>query len=484
MPKVSPVIMQIPYFEQRLSSIIQPNKLLCKPFYAFEEGYKMCLKVYVNGVGSGEGTHVSVYLYLMKGPHDDKLEQSDHWPLRGTFTIELLSQLNDKHHKSIANTFYSDLCQECSSRVMNNSVAPQGWGSPEFIPHSAILHHNKTVYLQNNTLHFRISYSDVNTVMPYNQVAPVTLKVPNIYERIKGKEQSLWYSGPLFTFTEGYQMCFVVFAAGVGNGEGTHISVFLHLMKGPYDDKLEQSGHWPFRGTFTIQLLNQHFDGNHRGHRVYAYSNKSSTSTNRVLHSTLAPTGWSDEEFISHESIFHQGDIDFVENNALYFRITYEANHLISYNQYSPIFKISNFTAVWLNSAKMWSSKFYAFEEGYHMCLRVNAAGFGDGEGTHVSIGLHLLKGPHDDKLEQSGHYPLRGIFTIELLNQLNDSNHHYHQMLFSKDQCNDIAREIGDVFGEGCGISKFISHNSLHQSNYLINDTVYFKVYYDKINI
>ena len=43
----------------------------------------MCLKVYANGVGSGEGTHVSLYLYLMKGPYDDKLEQSGHWPLRG-----------------------------------------------------------------------------------------------------------------------------------------------------------------------------------------------------------------------------------------------------------------------------------------------------------------------------------------------------------------------------------------------------------------
>ena len=35
----------------------------------------------------------------------------------------------------------------------------------------------------------------------------------------------------------------------------THVSVYLHLMKGPYDDKLEQSGHWPLSGTFTVELL-------------------------------------------------------------------------------------------------------------------------------------------------------------------------------------------------------------------------------------
>ena len=29
----------------------------------------------------------------MKGPYDDELE----WPLRGTFTIELLNQINDEN---------------------------------------------------------------------------------------------------------------------------------------------------------------------------------------------------------------------------------------------------------------------------------------------------------------------------------------------------------------------------------------------------
>ena len=65
------------------------------------------------------------------------------------------------------------------------------------------------------------------------------------------------------------------------------------------------------------------------------------------------------------------------------------------------------------------------------MCLRVDAAGNGDGKGTHVSVYLYLMKGPHDDELEQSGHWPLKGTFTIELLNQLNDSDHHICMVQF-----------------------------------------------------
>ena len=46
------------------------------PFY-FREGYKMCLSVYTNGVGSGAGTHVSLGIVLLKGELDDQLE----WPV-------------------------------------------------------------------------------------------------------------------------------------------------------------------------------------------------------------------------------------------------------------------------------------------------------------------------------------------------------------------------------------------------------------------
>ena len=44
-----------------------------------KEGTGMRLKVYA----AGKGTHVSVYLCIMKGINDFKLEKSGHWPLRG-----------------------------------------------------------------------------------------------------------------------------------------------------------------------------------------------------------------------------------------------------------------------------------------------------------------------------------------------------------------------------------------------------------------
>ena len=59
------------------------------PYYTHIGGYKFCLEVYPNGDGSGKGTHLSVYVRLMDGEHDDdELE----WPFEGWITFELLNQ--------------------------------------------------------------------------------------------------------------------------------------------------------------------------------------------------------------------------------------------------------------------------------------------------------------------------------------------------------------------------------------------------------
>ena len=162
--QVSPVTLQMPKFTQRLKQNIL---WFSEPFCAFEGGYQMCLKVYAAGYGEGEGTHVSVYLFLMKGPHDDKLEQSGHWPLRGTFTIELLNQLDDKHHVH-TETLYSDLCIECNNRVRNSAFAAKGWGNPHFISHATILHQKRVKLLLHKMTLF-ISEFLIRTLISFNQ---------------------------------------------------------------------------------------------------------------------------------------------------------------------------------------------------------------------------------------------------------------------------------------------------------------------------
>ncbi|XP_065903398.1 TNF receptor-associated factor 4-like isoform X2 [Dysidea avara] len=84
-----------------------------------------------------------------------------------------------------------------------------------------------------------------------DQTCPVTINLTEFNK--KKKENKPWYSKSYYTHGKGYRMCLRIEAAGNGSGKGTHMSVFLCLMKGPHDDELT----WPLRGEFEIKLLNQ-----------------------------------------------------------------------------------------------------------------------------------------------------------------------------------------------------------------------------------
>ena len=60
-------------------------------FYTHHNGYKMCLRFAPNGNGSGKGTHVSIFTYLMKGSYDFNLK----WPFRGEITVQIVNQARD-----------------------------------------------------------------------------------------------------------------------------------------------------------------------------------------------------------------------------------------------------------------------------------------------------------------------------------------------------------------------------------------------------
>lgn len=71
------------------------EEVFSEAFYSGPEGYKFCLSADMNGYESGEGSHLSVFIHMMKGPNDRILM----WPFKGKFTVTLLNQLNnDKHH--------------------------------------------------------------------------------------------------------------------------------------------------------------------------------------------------------------------------------------------------------------------------------------------------------------------------------------------------------------------------------------------------
>ena len=73
------------------------------------------------------------------------------------------------------------------------------------------------------------------------------------------KENSPWYSPPFYTHPHGYKMGLSVYPNGQGDAVGTHASVFVHLLRGEFDEHLK----WPFQGNITITMMDQDEDRRH-----------------------------------------------------------------------------------------------------------------------------------------------------------------------------------------------------------------------------
>ena len=99
--------------------------------------------------------------------------------------------------------------------------------------------------------------SEMAVVHNHVGLVPVCFTMPDFQH--KKSSNSSWFSPSFYTHSRGYKLCVNVDANGYGSGQNSHISVFLFLMLGEYDE----SPKWPFQGDITVRLLNQLGDCGH-----------------------------------------------------------------------------------------------------------------------------------------------------------------------------------------------------------------------------
>ena len=120
--------------------------------------------------------------------------------------------------------------------------------------------------------------------------------------RIRKSEDRV-YLPSFFTHSHGYQMCICVISNGVGNGEGTHVSIYTYLMRGPYDDHLK----WPFRGEITIQIVNQAGDHSHDEGTIRYNDGTPTDTAGRVIGKERA-RGWGKQKFLAHMGLEYNAE--------------------------------------------------------------------------------------------------------------------------------------------------------------------------------
>ena len=126
--------------------------LYSAPFYTSRHGYKICLRLYMDGDGSGKGTHLSFFLTLMRGEYDALLT----WPFRQTVTLMLLDQ--DKQ-KDIFQSFRPDPSSSSFQRPINEMNVASG--CPKFAPLSIL---ENPSYVKDDTMFLkcRVDITGIN----------------------------------------------------------------------------------------------------------------------------------------------------------------------------------------------------------------------------------------------------------------------------------------------------------------------------------
>ncbi len=120
-----------------------PESIYSQPFCTSEFGYKMRARVYLNGDGSGKGTHISLFLALMKGDYD----AIQRWPFRQKITFMILDQygVDDKF-----DAFSPDPNSSSFQRPIKPSNIP--CGNPQLLALSRLEHG----YVKDDTMFIKI----------------------------------------------------------------------------------------------------------------------------------------------------------------------------------------------------------------------------------------------------------------------------------------------------------------------------------------
>ncbi|XP_051978086.1 TNF receptor-associated factor 5-like [Xyrauchen texanus] len=118
------------------------------PFYTSRSGYKLSVRAYLGGDSSGRGTHLSLYVTIMRGDFDSLLP----WPFRQNITLTLLDQSGSRNH--VTSAFSPDTGSDSFRRPTSDTNVATGF--PRFISHSDLETPRNSVYVRDDTLFIKV----------------------------------------------------------------------------------------------------------------------------------------------------------------------------------------------------------------------------------------------------------------------------------------------------------------------------------------
>ena len=290
------------------------------------------------------------------------------------------------------------------------------------------------------------------------------------------KSEEEWYSPSFLSHTNGYEMCVRIAANGEDEGQGTHLSLYIHLMADKNDDNLS----WPFRGEVKVQLINRRDDHDHYEQNIVFDDSSNVQACSRVINGIPVKAGLANRVgegtalFIGHDIL--TSTLDFLVEDSISIRIKEVIVHSsptivpsIPSDSLPVIldFKIDNFSKRQQSNEECISDPFYSHENGYKLSLLVYPNGRDKWKNKYISMFVHLMKGENDNNLT----FPFRGKILVQIVNLKESKNHAERLVEFNEktDPKGEYGARLTGLTGllsgrqyRGYGYPNFLSHNFL----------------------
>ena len=144
------LLWKIEGYRQKMQDAItgKQTSIYSPPMYTSPFGYQFRAKLYLNGNGLGEETHLSLFFVLMKGQYDDFLP----WPFQKKITMTLIDQANIGN---ATDTFFSDPFSTSFQKPESSMNIPMG--IPTFLPLCSCCCMDSRQFIKDDTLYIQIN---------------------------------------------------------------------------------------------------------------------------------------------------------------------------------------------------------------------------------------------------------------------------------------------------------------------------------------
>ncbi|XP_042909927.1 TNF receptor-associated factor 4 isoform X2 [Parasteatoda tepidariorum] len=151
------MLWKITDYTRRLGEARDGYELVSSPFYTSQHGYKLMASLFLNGNGTGEGTHLSVYIKILPGEYDALLP----WPFSHTVTFVLYDQ--SPTQETACNIVESFVPDPTWKNFQQPSKEPDalGFGFPRFVSHEIL---KKKNYIKDDVMFIKVRVDGNKTV--------------------------------------------------------------------------------------------------------------------------------------------------------------------------------------------------------------------------------------------------------------------------------------------------------------------------------